>query len=211
MSRFMSIATPAHAVSDPIKGSRFLGDIAPATTESEAQHFIQTIRGREPSANHHCYAWRLADGRPDWRAWDDGEPGGTAGLPILARIDGTDLLNVVVVITRYFGGTKLGKGGLIRAYGNTARLAIDAADIVECVQTSLFTLQLDYADLGSIQGVLSSMNWTPKHEHYGARVQLDVAVPIEEIPNFTTLIQDKSAGRVQPRLVQPSSNTSFSE
>ena len=72
------------------------------------------------------------------KTWDDGEPGGTAGLPILARIDGTNLLNVVIVVTRYFGGTKLGKGGLIRAYGTTAHQAIHAAKIVECVQTSLF-------------------------------------------------------------------------
>ena len=199
----MSVANPAHAVSDPIKGSRFLGDIAPVTTEDEAQRFIQTIRNRESGANHHCYAWRLISGRPEYRTWDDGEPGGTAGLPILARIDGTQLLNVVIVVTRYFGGTKLGKGGLIRAYGNTARLVIDTAQIEERVETSMLHLQLDYADLGSVQGVLSTMNLHPKQEDYGVQVQMEVAVPMESVEEFTALILDKSAGRVHPTRQQP--------
>ena len=210
MPTFLSIAGPAHVVMDPTKGSRFIGDAAPDTTEAQAQAFIEDIRSRESSAHHHCYAWRLARGDRDWRAWDDGEPGGTAGLPILARIDGAELVGVVVVVTRYFGGTKLGKGGLIRAYGGAASRVLDAADIIERVQRRSFSLSYEYTDQGTIQGVLRAMNLTASSEDYGPKIRLCVPVPIEQIDEFKRAVQDRSAGRIQPVLVDASCPSSSS-
>ena len=120
MPAYRTIAAALSTEIEPIKKSRFVADAAPVSSPEEALRFIESIQAQTPDAGHHCYGWRLQAGDAGWRVSDDGEPGGTAGMPILARIDGQDLCGVVVVVTRWFGGTKLGKGGLIRAYGAAA-------------------------------------------------------------------------------------------
>ena len=117
MGTYLTFADAVHVEPEPIKRSRFIGDGAPIASVEEGMAFITDIKTRYPDAGHHCFAWRLAKGDAGFRVNDDGEPGGTGGQPILNHIDGADLRGVVIVVTRYFGGTKLGKGGLIRAYG----------------------------------------------------------------------------------------------
>ena len=109
------------------KGSRFIGYAAPAASEEEALAAVEAMRKREHAARHWCWAYRLGEAGETWRANDDGEPNGTGGRPILQEIEGRDLTNTVVVVTRYYGGTKLGAGGLARAYGEAAALALETA------------------------------------------------------------------------------------
>ena len=185
-----------HVQPDPIKKSRFIGDGAPVASAAEAQAFVDSIRQRYADARHHCYAWRLQSGDQGFRTSDDGEPGGTAGQPILNHIDGAQLLGVVFVVTRYFGGTKLGKGGLIRAYGGTAGEAIRAATIIEVQQTRTITMRAEYSDLGAIEGVLRGFGLEPKHANYSDAVQLSVDVPIQEASTLCAMLVESTAGRV---------------
>ena len=114
-----------------IKGSRFIGEVVPASSIEDAEAALGQIRKREYNATHHCWAYRLGVKGDLFRYSDDGEPSGTAGQPILRHIDGLGITNILVVVTRYYGGTKLGTGGLIRAYGEAARLVLEKSVIEE--------------------------------------------------------------------------------
>ena len=118
-------------------------------------------------------------------------------MPILARIDGAELQGLVVVVTRYFGGTKLGRGGLIRAYGGTAGLLLEQAEIISRPICEPLSLTLDYADQGRVQRVLRSHELTPSQEHFGQRVELQVQVPVDQRERVVTELRDGTAGRVQ--------------
>ena len=112
---------------DPVKGSKFIAVVYPLQSEMELTDRLENVRGQYPDANHHCWAFRVRENERS-RSSDDGEPGGSAGRPILAQIVGHDVYDVLVVVIRYFGGTKLGVGGLIRAYGGAAGRALDRAE-----------------------------------------------------------------------------------
>jgi uncharacterized YigZ family protein len=126
IDEFYSIARPGHAETR-ILASRFLADAMTIHSKEEAEDFLQGIRKKFYDATHHCYAYRFGSDGQDSRSSDDGEPGGTAGKPILAAIDHEGVTDTLVVVTRYFGGTKLGTGGLVRAYGEAAQLALKEA------------------------------------------------------------------------------------
>lgn len=126
IDEYATIVRPGHAETR-ILASRFLADAVPADAKEEVDAFLQGVRKKLYDATHHCFAYRLGADGQDSRASDAGEPGGTAGKPILTAIDREGLTNVLVVVTRYFGGTKLGTGGLVRAYGEAATLALREA------------------------------------------------------------------------------------
>ena len=129
-----------------VKGSRFIAEVWPAADEKEAEERLSEIRRREYNATHHCWAYRLGVAGNTFRYSDDGEPNGTAGLPIYRQIEGRELTNTLVVVTRYYGGTKLGTGGLARAYGEAASAALDSSEIaVEIVRQHL-RIRFAYAD-----------------------------------------------------------------
>lgn len=132
-----------------IKKSLFIGAIAPCQTEQEAIQFLNHLASQHSNANHLAFAWRLRqpDGFISERCNDGGEPSGTAGRPILAPLEGGKIINAAVGVIRYFGGVKLGTGGLARAYGNAAKMAIDTADLSEWIEMSLFTLTIEYSQL----------------------------------------------------------------
>ena len=199
MPSFLTLAAPLTLEIDPIKKSRFIADIAPAQDEGMAQAFIASVQTARADANHHCWAWRLASGDGGWRVSDDGEPGGTAGRPILARIDGAALCGVVVVVTRYFGGTKLGKGGLIRAYGGAAGAALAAAEIQEVQQTQAFEISFAYSDQAAIDSVLRAYSLTPNASVFEAEVTHTLAVPVDDIEAISIALRDRTAGRVALR------------
>jgi len=197
MASHLTLSGPVHVEPDPIKKSRFIGDGAPVTSADQAMAFIDTIRKRYADARHHCFAWRLQSGDRGFRYSDDGEPGGTGGQPILNHIDGAQLLGVVIVVTRYFGGTKLGKGGLIRAYGGTAGEAIRAAEIIEVQEKSELTIRATYGDIGTIEGVLRGFDITPTSTDYSDSVRVTIDVPIEEADALRALLIESTAGRAQ--------------
>lgn len=127
-----------------IKKSRFIAEVARVTNEDEAQAFISTIRQKYPKANHHCFAYQIGLNHDIQRMSDDGEPSGTAGSPILEVLEKQNLANTICVVTRYFGGIKLGAGGLIRAYGSTTAAAIKAVGKVTGITQDQYQLTINY-------------------------------------------------------------------
>ena len=138
-------------VEQTIEKSRFIGYIKPVQNREEAEAFIAEIRALHRSATHNVPAYVIGEKSEMQWASDDKEPSGTAGAPILHLLNGEGITNVAVVVTRYFGGIKLGTGGLARAYGGTARLALDAAGVAEVKEMDLLTFGIDYTYYGKIQ------------------------------------------------------------
>jgi uncharacterized YigZ family protein len=195
MPSYLTITAPFSIEPPPTKKSRFVADAAPVCSVAEAKAFIESVQAKHPDAGHHCYAWRLQAGDSGWRVSDDGEPSGTAGMPILARIDGQGLRCIAVVVTRWFGGTKLGKGGLIRAYGGATSALLQGASLVEVRETLPLRVRFDYADQGTVQSVLRSMGLEAEATAYGEQVVLSLAVPVEDIVGFNAKVMDCTAGR----------------
>ena len=127
---------------------------------------------------------------------DDGEPSGTAGRPILQEIDGRRLTGVVVIVTRYYGGTKLGTGGLIRAYGGAAAATLDQVEVVEKPVVETLRLVYAYDASGPVQGVLAAFEIQPLDSEYGADVLMDVAVPVEDVERLRIALRDATRGRL---------------
>ena len=127
---YFTIIEPAEALTKD-RGSKFLAFAFPVKTESEIRNQLSALRKEHPSANHHCYAWRLGADKAAFRSNDDGEPSNSAGKPILAQIQSHDLTNILIVVVRYFGGTLLGVSGLINAYKNAAAEALALSTITE--------------------------------------------------------------------------------
>ncbi|MEM6454895.1 MAG: YigZ family protein [Acidobacteriota bacterium] len=177
-----------------IRGSRFAAALGPAASHADAQAFVRAQRDEAPDATHVCSAWRLASG--DARANDDGEPNGTAGRPILQEIEGRDLCDMVVTVTRWYGGTKLGTGGLVRAYGAAAAAGLDAADVVAVPITVALSLRFGYGDSGAVQGALVAADATVVDSRYEVDVALTVAVPIEHDEALRRALRDATAGRI---------------
>lgn len=136
------------------KKSRFIADMFPVNTEEEALQYIEQVRKKYYDARHHCFAYVLNDDPVVERFSDDGEPGGTAGKPILDVIKGAELKNTLIVVTRYFGGTLLGTGGLVRAYTASSREAVSEGKIVTRTFGYKMVIKTDYTGLGKIQYIL---------------------------------------------------------
>ncbi|MFT5059681.1 MAG: putative YigZ family protein, partial [Planctomycetota bacterium] len=145
---------------DKIKGSRFIADVSPVQNAEEAEAFVRLIRDQYPDACHHCYAWRTGMQGEVHRSSDDGEPSGSAGRPIAAQLEGHELTQLVVVVTRYFGGTKLGVGGLMRAYGGAAGQALDRVEVTTKIITEPVRFAYPYDCSGPVEGILHSHELT---------------------------------------------------
>lgn len=167
-----------------VDGSRFLAEAMPVSDRNAAEDRIQTIREREYKATHHCSAYRLGVEGHDARYNDDGEPSGTAGPPILRQIDARTLTNTLVVVTRYFGGTELGTGGLTRAYGDAASAALDRASIAERVVRTPVRIRFAYDDTSPTQQVLEHFDTQVQDSQYTDVTTLTVGVRRSEVDAF---------------------------
>jgi uncharacterized YigZ family protein len=194
--RIRTLARPHRVEVEKVKGSRFVADAAPAADDTAALSEVERVRAAFPDATHHCWAFRLEGGRE--RADDDGEPRDTAGAPILRHIQGADLVDVVVVVTRWFGGTKLGRGGLVRAYGAATAAVLDDAPIVERPVVARFSLAHDYDLTGPVASVLAAHGATIVDATHGARVVQHVTVPRSGANAFVAAMAEATAGRVVP-------------
>lgn len=159
-----------------IQKSRFIGYIQRAETEEEAQKFIREIQKKHYNATHNCFAYMIGDHNQIQKANDDGEPSGTAGIPILEVLKRQDLKNTVVVVTRYFGGVKLGAGGLIRAYGNTTTEVIKAAGIVKRELMQGVAVTVDYTVIGQLENELRNSSYIIDSIDYLDKVTFNVYV-----------------------------------
>ncbi|MFZ5515524.1 MAG: IMPACT family protein [Candidatus Zhuqueibacterota bacterium] len=180
-----------------IKGSRFIGNAAPVATEELATEFIHSIARQFYSATHNCYAYSFGlSPSVTTRFNDDGEPSGTAGQPILSAILGRNLANVAVVVTRYFGGTKLGKGGLVHAYADCANLALDACPVIRNYIYSQAKVKFDYALTGAVMHLVDLFDATVEESFYGDRTELALAVRRSVFEDFKNQLIEKTAGNI---------------
>lgn len=154
---YRTISKPAEGLFKE-KGSRFLSFAYPVTSESAIKEHIRALQKKYFDARHHCFAWMLGVGEKSFRAFDDGEPNHSAGDPILGQIRSRDLTNVLVVVVRYFGGTKLGVGGLINAYKTAADDALEQAEIIERQVLSVVRIQYDYAATAEVMRIVKDFD-----------------------------------------------------
>lgn len=179
---------------DKIKGSRFIVSLSPVFSEEEAKFFLEEIQELYFDARHHCYAYRLSN--EVFRSSDCGEPRGTAGSPILQRIEGENLVDTMVIVTRYFGGTKLGVGGLIRAYGGAAGEALKIGQKIQIVQGDLFLLHFSYADSSIVSSVLKKCDGEVREEEYGEKITQTIFIPRTASVLFEKEVIEKSSNRI---------------
>lgn len=163
-----------------IKKSLFIGALFPCENEHEAVQHLNGLAAKHSNANHLAFAWRIRqdDGFITERANDGGEPSGTAGRPILAPLEGQHIHNAVVGVIRYFGGIKLGTGGLARAYGNAAKLAIEQANLIPWVEMTHLKLDLEYSQLQMLEYQLPKYNGVIVDQQFTDRVSVVVSLPL---------------------------------
>lgn len=178
-----------------IQRSRFIAYIERAETEEQAQEFIQTIKKKNWDATHNCSAYLIGEQDQIQKANDDGEPSGTAGVPILEVLKKKNLKDTVVVVTRYFGGTKLGAGGLIRAYGKATSEGLNATGIVERKLMRVMHTTIDYTLLGKVENELRSSVYSLKDIHYLEKVELETYVEEGEKENFSAWMVELTNGQ----------------
>lgn len=159
-------------------GSRFFAFLAPAADAAAAEAFVESLRRRYPDATHHCFAWRVGQ-PPAERSSDAGEPSGTAGPPMLQALRAAELADVVAVVVRWFGGTKLGKGGLVRAYGGVVRAALEHLPVTIERHRVRLVVELPFERIGAVRRLVRPPEVELAAERWGERVELELAV-IEE-------------------------------
>lgn len=173
--------------------SRFIGYCRPVKTQEDAIDFINEIRAQHRQATHNVYAYVLRDNNI-MRYSDDGEPAGTAGVPVLEVIKKEGLTDVAVVVTRYFGGILLGAGGLVRAYGKSAKLGIDAAVRIEKVYCSLYLIRCDYSTYGKLEYAINAKGFILKDCSFENNVCMTVGVKPSQKDTFLKTVADISGG-----------------
>lgn len=177
-----------------VSRSRFVCALAPAAGEEEARAFIARVRAEHPGATHHCWAYVIgADGGLQ-RCDDDGEPGGTAGMPMLQMLTRRGVRCAVAVVARYFGGTKLGAGGLARAYGGSVGEALDAVGTCVRQRYRLVTVTADHQRAGKLENDLRSGGRSVREVTYGTEVTIELGLPEAELEAFRDWLADSTAG-----------------
>lgn len=180
-----------------IEKSRFICHIMRVTTEAEAQTFIQTIKKEHRDATHNCSAYIIGENDQFQKAHDDGEPSGTAGIPMLEVLKKKKLKNIAVVVTRYFGGTKLGAGGLVRAYGSAVSETIQTIGIVECTLATIIKCSFAYSLVGKIENALEQKNYQINDKEFTDKVVFHVFVDNDDIPHFRKWITEMANGQLE--------------
>lgn len=171
------------------RGSRFLARLVPVEGEAAAEAELEAIRQARGSATHQCWAWRLG-WPPAERSSDAGEPAGTAGVPILRALQGAGVSDCLLVVSRWFGGTKLGKGGLARAYAAAAAACLEGARLVERVDTTRFEVELPYDRLGGLERLLDAPWVTIREQRFGERVRFELEVETRRADSFRAAVAD---------------------
>lgn len=196
MATYRTADTVCEFEIDKVKGSRFLAKLWPVRDVAEAQEMLAARRTEHRDATHHCWAYRLGLDPESRRFSDDGEPAGTAGRPILQEIDGRRLTNVLLVVTRYYGGTKLGTGGLLRAYSEAASELLDRVPIREVTITRRLVCRFDYELTGPVMATLATFRLQPAAASYDELTTLEIEVPEEQEEELRRQLRDATTGRI---------------
>ena len=196
----MQKLVPHHEVEHEIVvvNSRFIASLAPATTVEEAREFIKTIKALYPDASHHVPAYVIGAGNSlIAHCSDDGEPSGTAGRPALAVLQGSGIGDCAVVVTRYFGGTKLGKGGLVRAYGDAVREVLKIAPLAEIVLTDVGEIWVNYPHFEPVKRLLEQLGAMIEGEEFTEQVKITFRIESEGYNSLKQAVIELTAGRAQ--------------
>lgn len=179
------------------KKSRFIATVVPVETEEEAMSFIEVMRKKYWNATHNCFAYVIGERGQLQRCSDDGEPGGTAGRPMLDVLLGEEVRNIAVVVTRYFGGTLLGTGGLVRAYASATQAGLAASMIITKILGVKLYIKTDYTGFGKIQYILGQREITILNSVYTENVELEVLIPGSEVEAVKAEIVEGTNGRAR--------------
>ncbi|MEU8508076.1 YigZ family protein [Streptomyces brevispora] len=183
-----------------INRSRFICALAPAATEQEAQEFVARVRREHPAASHNCFAYVIGADASVQKASDDGEPGGTAGVPMLQMLTRREMRYVVAVVTRYYGGVKLGAGGLIRAYGGAVGEALDTVGTLTRQRFRLATVTVDHQRAGRLENELRATGRTVREVRYAEAVTIEIGLPDADVGEFRRWLADATAGEAELEL-----------
>ena len=179
------------------KKSRFIATVRPVESEEEAAAFIEEMKKKYSDARHNCYAFVIGSNAQLTRSSDDGEPSGTAGRPMLEVLLGSGIRNVAAVVTRYFGGTLLGTGGLVRAYSGVLKQALEQCETARQHYGVRIKIKADYNAVGKIQYLLASRNIQAQDSVYAADVEMTLIVPIEEYGRLCKEIVEATSARAE--------------
>lgn len=197
MREYRTVATRAEA-EVIVKKSRFIGQAAPVTEEEEAAAFVAEIKKKHYEATHNCHAWIIDP--LNQRSNDDGEPSGTAGRPMLEVLRKEKLEQVVVVVTRYFGGILLGANGLVRAYGQACKEALVAAGMGRMVPHQRLTVAMDYTLYGKLENQVRERQITVLDTAFTELVTVTLGIPLTQVPSIRNWLVDLSSGQAQMTL-----------
>mgnify|MGYP000661302693 CR=1 FL=1 len=192
-SRFIATIRPVDSEEEALS---FIANIKSVETVEEAQVYIEEMKKKYWDARHNCSAFSVGTEQVTTRCSDDGEPSGTAGKPILEVISGSGIHNIVVVVTRYFGGTLLGTGGLVRAYTDATRAGIENSDIVEKIPGRRVDIAMDYTDLGKLQYMLAQNEVLTEDTEYTDKVIIHALFPESDKEKLKKKITEATSGRV---------------
>ncbi|QRN97863.1 YigZ family protein [Archangium violaceum] len=194
-----------HRVEQELQRSRFITTVAPAPTVEEAKAFITRVREEFADANHNCWAYVVGPPGSTGMAGmsDDGEPHGTAGRPMLTALLHSGVGDVAVVVTRYFGGTLLGKGGLVRAYTGCVQQALENLPTTERVRKARLRIELEYASVDGVRRMLAAHEAETLSEEYAATVGYQLAIPVTRLEAFQAALLDLTNGQVLLEVLDP--------
>lgn len=179
-----------------IKKSRFICHLFRVETEDEARQHIENVRKEHWNANHNCTAWIIGEDQENQRSSDDGEPSGTAGMPMLEVLRRRELTDTLAIVTRYFGGVMLGAGGLIRAYGGAVSEALDVIGVVERKPLSVVQMVADYETAGRLENAIRARELDLVDVAYGNDVTLELVMAPEDVNSFQTWLQELTNGEI---------------
>lgn len=177
---YKTIAAPSEGYFKD-RGSKFIAYAFPCYSEEDWQSDLESVKKDHFKARHHCFAYRIGLDQNNFRANDDGEPSGTAGRPILGQIDSFGLVNVFIVVVRYFGGTKLGASGLINAYRTAAAEALQQAEIIDKTVEDIFQIDFDYALMSEVMNAVKKLDLEITTQDFGNTAMLQIAIPQSKV------------------------------
>lgn len=181
--------------SEPIlfkeKKSRFFGYAFPVQTIDEIKPILETLKKKHQGANHVCYAWQLGIDTKSYRANDDGEPNNSAGMPIYGQLQAFNVTNTLVAVVRIFGGTKLGVGGLISAYREAAKLALEASNIIEKVQKQSLHLSFEYPDMDFVMRIIKQQKLEIQAQDLKEKCSIHLLIPKNEFEKIQNIFESK--------------------
>ena len=195
----MQMLVKKESCTQTIKGSRFIAIAYPVSSHETAKELLEDIKNQHPKANHHCFAWRLLDGEE--RMSDDGEPRGSAGAPILKRLISKNCVQTMVVVIRYFGGTKLGIGGLIRAYGGVAQEVLTQCSFTPFEERVFVSFSYAYSDSNIVSQVLSNIKNMIKAQQFTDIVTVKISIKKQDCELLVERLYSESSGRIQADVV----------